>query len=177
MDSGVLRCALTFLLHIVQEDVFARLEVAIGHYYWVLMNCSITGLPYRILKSFAECYLFLICIVAHSMLFLCHTTSSWFTPACAAVPFCFCHITIYTVLIYALLNFGVMPFGQLCTRLLLRVHNTHSVVQAGRCYTHCKLPWSIYAHCSVHSDLVMYLPLVKSMKVGENHLYSLEQPQ
>jgi len=56
--------------------------------------------------------------------------------------------TIYTVLIYAFLILGVMCFGRLCTRLLLRVHNTHSVVQAGRWYTYCKLPWSSYARCS-----------------------------
>jgi hypothetical protein len=73
---------------------------------------------------------------------------------------------IYTVLMYALLIF----------RLLLRVHNMHSVVQAGRWCTHCKLLRASYAHCSVHSDLVMYLPLVKSMKVGEKHLHPLEQP-
>jgi hypothetical protein len=57
------------MLHIVQEDIIARLEVAVGHYYLVLMNCYTAGLPCSILKSFAEYYVFLIYIIARSMLF------------------------------------------------------------------------------------------------------------
>lgn len=114
----------------VQEDN-ARLEVAVGHYYWVLTDYYTADIPYSILrKLFAEYYMFLLCIVVHSMLFPLPIPQVLDIHLLCCCVIYSCHVTIYTVLIFALLIFGLMPFGQLCTRLLLRVHNTHSVVQA-----------------------------------------------
>jgi hypothetical protein len=151
--------ALAFMLHSVQEDI-ARLKAAVGHYYWVLTNCYTAD---SILRSFAEYYMFLLCIV-RSMLSFAHNTSSWYTLACAAVPST-SHITIYTVLIYALV-FGVMLFGQSCTGLLLGVQNMHSVVRLGdgvlivNSLSHhmCIVPFTVIMWCICR--------LVKGMTVG-----------